>query len=169
MTASVLKQDPNTKRFKRTLIYFNTDTQYAHFQGNPLCQAKQSVCEPITINFEFAYHPVPEASYNYSLHTALACEWLFSMTVHPGPVTQSALVSFPRQATCSTEKLRKRHYLIILFVFRVWCTISDTLRQTGINTARIITEAASGGATVWDRIARENWGSSSFRSVWTKI
>ena len=26
MTASVLKQDPNTKRFKRTLINFNTDT-----------------------------------------------------------------------------------------------------------------------------------------------
>ena len=32
MTASVLKQDPNTKSFKRTLIYFNTDTQYAHFR-----------------------------------------------------------------------------------------------------------------------------------------
>ena len=31
MTASVLKQDPNTKRFKRTLIYFNTGTQYAIF------------------------------------------------------------------------------------------------------------------------------------------
>ena len=39
MTASVLKQDPNTKKFKRTLIYFNTDTQYAHFRGNPLYQA----------------------------------------------------------------------------------------------------------------------------------
>ena len=38
MTASVLKQDPNTKRFKRTLIYFNTDTQYANFRGNPLYQ-----------------------------------------------------------------------------------------------------------------------------------
>ena len=31
--------DPNTKRFKRTLIYFNTDTQYANFLGNPLYQA----------------------------------------------------------------------------------------------------------------------------------
>ena len=31
--------DPNTKRFKRTLIYFNTDTQYANIWGNPLCQA----------------------------------------------------------------------------------------------------------------------------------
>ena len=31
--------DPNTKRFKPTLIYFNTDTQYAHFRGNPLYQA----------------------------------------------------------------------------------------------------------------------------------
>ena len=30
---------PNTKRFKRTLIYFNTDTQYANFRGNPLYQA----------------------------------------------------------------------------------------------------------------------------------
>ena len=39
MTASVLKQDPNTKRFKRTLINFDTDTQYANFRGNPLCQA----------------------------------------------------------------------------------------------------------------------------------
>ena len=24
-------EDSNTKRFKRTLIYFNPDTQYAHF------------------------------------------------------------------------------------------------------------------------------------------
>ena len=30
MTASVLKQDSNTKRFKRTLIYFNTYTKYAN-------------------------------------------------------------------------------------------------------------------------------------------
>ena len=29
MSASVLKQDPNTKWFKQTLIYFDTDTQYA--------------------------------------------------------------------------------------------------------------------------------------------
>ena len=27
------------KRFKRPLIYFDTDTQYANFPGNPLCQA----------------------------------------------------------------------------------------------------------------------------------
>ena len=27
MTASVLKHDPNTKRFKRTLTYFDTDIQ----------------------------------------------------------------------------------------------------------------------------------------------
>ena len=39
MTASVLKQDPNTKKFKQTLIYFNTDTQYENFRGNPLYQA----------------------------------------------------------------------------------------------------------------------------------
>ena len=30
--------DPNTKRFKQTLIYFNTDTRYANFRGNPLYQ-----------------------------------------------------------------------------------------------------------------------------------
>ena len=34
MTTSILKQDPNTKRFKWTLIYFDMDTQYAHFQGS---------------------------------------------------------------------------------------------------------------------------------------
>ena len=40
--ASVLKvkQDPNPpKWFRQTLIHFDTDTQYAHFWGNPLCQA----------------------------------------------------------------------------------------------------------------------------------
>ena len=31
-----LFSDFNTKRFKRTRIYFNTDTQYANFRGNPL-------------------------------------------------------------------------------------------------------------------------------------
>ena len=39
MTASIRKQDLKTKRFKRTLIYFNTDAQYAHIRGNPLYQA----------------------------------------------------------------------------------------------------------------------------------
>ena len=34
-------EDPNTKRFKWTLVYFNTDTQYAHFGGNPLYQASK--------------------------------------------------------------------------------------------------------------------------------
>ena len=29
-TASILKQDPNIKRFKRTLIYYDMDTQYAN-------------------------------------------------------------------------------------------------------------------------------------------
>ena len=37
MTASVLKQDPNTKKVQTKKI--NTDTQYAHFQENPLYQA----------------------------------------------------------------------------------------------------------------------------------
>ena len=39
MTTSVLNGDPNTKRFKRTLIYYDTDTQYGNFRGNPLRQA----------------------------------------------------------------------------------------------------------------------------------
>ena len=34
-----LSTDPNTKRFKLRLIYFNTDTQYANFRGNPLYEA----------------------------------------------------------------------------------------------------------------------------------
>jgi len=34
MTGSVLKQDPKRKRFKRTPIYYDTDTQYAIFRGN---------------------------------------------------------------------------------------------------------------------------------------
>ena len=40
--SEVLQSDPNTKRFKRTLIYFNTDTQYANFRGNPLYQATKT-------------------------------------------------------------------------------------------------------------------------------
>ena len=28
---------PNTKRFKRMLIYYDMDAQYANFQENPLC------------------------------------------------------------------------------------------------------------------------------------
>ena len=34
MTASVLKQDPNTKRFKQTLIYWDTATHNANFRGH---------------------------------------------------------------------------------------------------------------------------------------
>ena len=34
-----VKQDPNIKRFKTTLIYYDTDTQYANFRGNALRQA----------------------------------------------------------------------------------------------------------------------------------
>ena len=47
---------PNTKRFKRTLTYFNTDTQCANFQGNPLYQATKqhlnSDKQPKTIKYE---------------------------------------------------------------------------------------------------------------------
>ena len=34
-----IPRDPNTERFKRTLIYYDTEIQYAHFRGNPLRQA----------------------------------------------------------------------------------------------------------------------------------
>ena len=62
MTVSVLKQDPNTqkvktdaifiriqthKRFRKTLIYFDTDTQSANFRGNPLCQATKQQLKTI--------------------------------------------------------------------------------------------------------------------------
>ena len=40
MTASVLKQDPNTKRFKRTLIYFNPDTVCKISGKSPLSSHK---------------------------------------------------------------------------------------------------------------------------------
>ena len=43
MTGNVLKQDPNTERFKRTLIYYDTDTQYANFRGNPLRQTTKII------------------------------------------------------------------------------------------------------------------------------
>ena len=33
------EEDPNTKRFKRILIYYDTDTKYAIFGGNFLRQA----------------------------------------------------------------------------------------------------------------------------------
>ena len=34
---------PNSKRFKQMLNYFNRDTPYAHFQGNPLYQATKQL------------------------------------------------------------------------------------------------------------------------------
>ena len=36
---NALPLDPNTKWFKRTLIYYDTDAQYANFRGNSLRQA----------------------------------------------------------------------------------------------------------------------------------
>ena len=46
MTAILLKQNPNTKRFKQTLICFDRDTQYAHFQGS--CLFQSSVNQTLT-------------------------------------------------------------------------------------------------------------------------
>ena len=40
MTASVLKQDPNTERFKRTLIYVNTDTVCIFWGEIPFIRVK---------------------------------------------------------------------------------------------------------------------------------
>ena len=50
-------QDPNTKRFKRTLIYFDKDTQYANFRGNPLCQATKYISVLVKIN-QRSFEPV---------------------------------------------------------------------------------------------------------------
>jgi len=48
MTASVLKQDPNTKRFKRTLIYFDTHTQYIQiFDEIPFVKPQNDTCNKI--------------------------------------------------------------------------------------------------------------------------
>ena len=38
-TTQVILWDSNAKRFKRTLIYYDTNTQYANFRGNPHRQA----------------------------------------------------------------------------------------------------------------------------------
>ena len=38
MTASVLKQDPNTKKVQKNSVY-QDKTQPAKVRGNPLCQA----------------------------------------------------------------------------------------------------------------------------------
>ena len=46
MTVSVLKQDPNTERFKRMLIYFNTDK--CKFSGqSPLSILKTTLKQQI--------------------------------------------------------------------------------------------------------------------------
>ena len=58
MTASVLKQDPNTKRFKRTLIYFNTDTQYANFRGNRNLKKKKKKLNPNKISLFLSFFTV---------------------------------------------------------------------------------------------------------------
>ena len=39
MDINLYKGKIQTERFKRTLIYFDTDTQYANFWRNALCQA----------------------------------------------------------------------------------------------------------------------------------
>jgi len=47
MTASVLKQDPNTKRFKQTLIYFNKDTVCKFSGKSPLSSHKTTLKQQI--------------------------------------------------------------------------------------------------------------------------
>ena len=48
MTASVLKQHPNTKRFKRTLIYYDTDTQYIQiFDEIPFVKPQNDTCNKV--------------------------------------------------------------------------------------------------------------------------
>ena len=50
MTASILTQDPNTKRFKRMLIYFNTDTVCKFSGKSPLSSHKTTLCICVKIN-----------------------------------------------------------------------------------------------------------------------
>jgi len=38
---SLTEIETGHKRFKRTLIYLDTNTQSANFRGNPLCQATE--------------------------------------------------------------------------------------------------------------------------------
>ena len=77
MTASVLKQEPNTERLKGTLICFNTDTQYAHFRGNPLYQATQRHLKgPITLIFTDASFRsplwyIPPTKYFHTVNTGI--------------------------------------------------------------------------------------------------
>ena len=47
MTASVLKQDPNTKRFKQTLIYFNMDMVCKFSGKSPLSSHKTTLKQQI--------------------------------------------------------------------------------------------------------------------------
>ena len=68
MTASVLKQDQSTKRFKRTLIYFNTDTQCAHFWGQPLYQLSHKTLKTKKETY-FASHLL--ACYRQNIATCL--------------------------------------------------------------------------------------------------
>ena len=52
MIASVVKQDPNTKRFKRMLIYFNTDTVCKFLGKSPLLSHKTTLKRPKTMKNE---------------------------------------------------------------------------------------------------------------------
>ena len=56
-------KNPNTKRFKQMLMYFDADTQYAHFQGTRHCHADnlpntEQVTKP---------HPSTKTSFSLSL------------------------------------------------------------------------------------------------------
>ena len=41
MTASILKQDPDTEKIQKNAIY-EDKTEHTNFQGNPLYQAKKT-------------------------------------------------------------------------------------------------------------------------------
>ena len=48
VSLSIHSQDSNTKSFKRTLIYFNTDTQYTQFRGkSPVSSHKTTLKQQI--------------------------------------------------------------------------------------------------------------------------
>ena len=83
MTASVLKQDPNIKRFKRTIIYFNTDTQYEHFRVKINKRSFERFC--VWIKTRFFKSQVNVRTTEYMTHASFACCHLLLVTSVPKP------------------------------------------------------------------------------------
>ena len=64
-----ISQDPNTKRFKRMLIYFNTDTQYANFRSNPPLSIHKT-----TLKQQINRCDVTQYSLHHTNYRSLSCQ-----------------------------------------------------------------------------------------------